>query len=281
MRIHKPKAHRTIAQATIADDQQHFVGNDVADTSAKAAAAKHRVQEPELSLFLKAAKNTQVCLTQAVAALIKYNTFVLPLELQPLPPANKKGDHIKRHAYQRLELDLWVCRGCGHHAKTSPLVKTIGKCKPFSPVIMQLFTEYIDAQSTKGHSLRMANSDPLTKIVYCAKCGSYGTHRFVNLHYQCKGHASGQSARLPRFENNVHPKGGVALHNVIHVTFDFIQTLVSHPLFDEPAHETLARPQPNGEALAYDDLHNHAMQGDYHEESDPDIDQDDFFGGDV
>jgi hypothetical protein len=73
----------------------------------------------------------------------------------------------------------------------------------------------------------------------------------------------------------------VALHNVIHVTFDFIQTLVSHPLFDEPAHETLARPQPNGEALAYDDLHNHAMQGDYQEESDPDIDLDDFFGGDV
>jgi hypothetical protein len=71
MHIHKTKAHRTIAQATTADDQQHFVGNDVADTSAKAAAAKHRVQEPELSLFLKAAKNTQVCLTQAVAALLK------------------------------------------------------------------------------------------------------------------------------------------------------------------------------------------------------------------
>jgi hypothetical protein len=58
MRIHKPKAHRTLAQAALADDQQHFVGNDVADTSAKAAAAKHRVQEPELSLFLRAAKKT-------------------------------------------------------------------------------------------------------------------------------------------------------------------------------------------------------------------------------
>lgn len=94
-----------------------------------------------------------------------YNTFVVPLELQPLPPANKKGDLIKRHAYQRLGIEAWVCRGCGHHTKLSPFVKTSGKCRPFSPVIMQLFTEYVDAQSTLGHSLRIANVDPLTKVV--------------------------------------------------------------------------------------------------------------------
>jgi hypothetical protein len=125
MCIHKTKAHRSLAQATQADDQQRFIGNDVGDSSAKAAAAKHRVQEPALYLFLRAAKNTQTSLTQAVATLIRYNTFVLPLELQPLPANAKKGDPRPRHAYQQQGALTWTRRGCGHQTKTTPLAKTL------------------------------------------------------------------------------------------------------------------------------------------------------------
>jgi hypothetical protein len=282
MRIHKTKAHRSLAQATKSDDQQHFVGNDVADSAAKAAAAKHRVQDPELSSFIQTAKRTQISLTQAVTALIKYNTFVLPLELQPLPPTVKRKDQTKRHAYQRFELSLWICRGCGHHAKTSPFTKAIRKCNPFSPIITNLFTEYVDAQSTKGHSLRLASFGLLTKIVFCMRCGSYGTHRFANLHRQCRRSASGQSARLTFFQNNQHPNGG-ALYNIIHVTFDFISTLLAQPTYDGPTEaqpSTIALP-PNREALALDELHDRSLQGEYQEQSEPDIDQDDFFGDDI
>jgi rubrerythrin len=234
MRIHQTKAHRSLAQATKADDRQHFVGNDIADGSAKEAAGKHRVQDPELSAFIRAAKHTQTSLTQAVEALIKYNTFVLPLELQPLPPGVKRQEHAKRHAYQRFELNLWICRSCGHHTKTNPFPKKIPKCDPFSPIITTLFGEHIDAQSTKGHNLRLASSGPLTKVVYGMRCGSYGTHRFANLHKQCRRRASGQSARLTFFQNNQHPNGGAALYNIVHVTFDFIQTLLSQPTYEGP-----------------------------------------------
>jgi predicted RNA-binding Zn-ribbon protein involved in translation (DUF1610 family) len=96
MRIHNTKAHRSLAQATKADDHQHFLGNDIADGSAKEAAGKHKVQDPELSAFVRAAKHTQTSLTQVVEALIKYNTFVLPLELQPLPPVVKRQDHTPK-----------------------------------------------------------------------------------------------------------------------------------------------------------------------------------------
>jgi hypothetical protein len=243
VRIHKTKAHRSLAQATKADDQQHFVGNDVADSSAKEAAAKHGVQDPELSEFLQTAKNTQVSLTQAVAALIKYNTYVVLLELQPLPPTIKRKDQTERHAYQRFGLSLWICRGCGHHAKTSHFVKAIRKCNPFSPIITNLFAEHVDANSTKGHSLRLASFGLLTKIVYCMRCGSYGTHRFSNLHRQCKRSASGQSARLSFFENNQHPKGGT-LHNIIHVTFGVIQSLLSQPTYDGPTEAQSAVAEP-------------------------------------
>jgi hypothetical protein len=282
MCIHKTKAHSSLAQATKADDQQRFIGNDVADSSAKAAAAKHRVQEPALSLFLRAAKNTQTSLTQAVAALIRYNTFVLPMELQPLPAAAKKGDPRPRHSYQQLGALTWTCRGCGHQTKTTPLAKTIGKCRPLSPVIMNLFTKYVNAQSTLGHSLCIANSNPSTKVVYCTKCGSYGTCRFANLYHPCRGHTSGQSGRLSFFENNTHPNGA-ALHQVTQVTFGFIQTLVSQPLFEDLHPEVPHAVYTHIEELQVyhheepEDHHREELE-DYHEQSDPDIDQDDFFG---
>jgi hypothetical protein len=282
MRIHKTKAHRSLAQATKADDHQHFVGNDVADVSAKEAAGKHRVQDPVLATFTRAAKQTQISLTQAVEALIKYNTFVKPLELQPLPPVVKRQDHIKRHAYQRFELDLWICRSCGHHTRVNPFTKKIPKCDPFSPIITTLFSEYVDAQSTKGHNLRLASSGPLTQVVYCMRCGSYGTHRFANLHKPCKRSASGQGARLIAFQNDQHPNGG-ALYNIVHVTFDFLQTLSSQPAYDGPTEAQLEGTQPlppNREALALDEIHDNNLQGVYHGDSDPDVDQDDFFGGD-
>ena len=45
LRIHKTKAHRSLAQGTKADDHQHFLGNDVADKSAKAP-AKTTTEKP-------------------------------------------------------------------------------------------------------------------------------------------------------------------------------------------------------------------------------------------
>jgi hypothetical protein len=116
------------------------------------------------------------------------------------------------------------------------------------------------------------------------RCGSYRTHRFANLHKQCRRSASGQSARLTFFHNNLHPNGGAALYNIVHVTFDFIQTLLSQPTYEGPTEaqiEGTLPPPPNREALALDELHDRNLQGDYHVDSDPDVDQDDFFGCDI
>jgi rubrerythrin len=281
MRIHKTKAHRSLAQATKADDQQHFTGNETADVSAKEAANKHRVQDPELTLYLRAAQQTQISLTRAVDALIRYNTFVKPLELQPLPPVVKRKDTTTRHAYQRLEINLWICRNCGYRTRVNPFAKKIPRCTPFSPIINLLFAEYVDDHSTKGHNLRMANIDPLNQVVYCMRCGSYGTHRFANLHKQCKRSASGQGARLLSFQNDQHPNGGGSLYNIIHVTLEFIHTISSQPTYDGPTEPpSTTQPLPDREAMALDEIHDNILQGTYHCDSDPDIDQDDFFGHD-
>jgi hypothetical protein len=114
------------------------------------------------------------------------------------------------------------------------------------------------------------------------RCGSYGTQRFANLHKPCKRSASGQSARLVSFQNDQHPNGGIALYNIIHVTFDFIQTLLAQPAYDGPTEvqqKGTLFPLPSREAQALDEIHDRNLQCDYHHESDPDIDHDDFFGG--
>lgn len=232
MRIHKTKAHRSQAQAALADDQQHYLGNEVADTSAKSAAAKHRVPEPALAQFLKAARDTQTSLTRAVEALIKYNSFVVPLELHPLQVPPRIGDPRPRHSYQQQGPDTWACRWCGHNTRTTPFGQTIKRRRPLSQVIFNLFTKYIDAHSRLGHSLYIANSNPSTRVVYCSKCGSYGTHRFANLSHPCRAHTSGQTGLLPYFANKTHPNG-TTLQQVTQVSFGFIQALCSQLLVNE------------------------------------------------
>jgi hypothetical protein len=74
------------------------------------------------------------------------------------------------------------------------------------------------------------------------------------------------------------------LFNIIHVTFDFIQTLLSQPTYDGPTEAQPAGavlPPPNREAMALDEIHGRSLQGKYQEDSEPDIDQDDFFGDDI
>jgi hypothetical protein len=74
------------------------------------------------------------------------------------------------------------------------------------------------------------------------------------------------------------------LYNIIQVTFGFIQTLLSQPTYDGPTEAQSAGaepPRPNREALALDEIHGRNLQGEYQEDSDPDNDQDDFFGQDI
>jgi hypothetical protein len=67
------------------------------------------------------------------------------------------------------------------------------------------------------------------------------------------------------------------------ITFEFIQTLVAQPLFDDPTQAPQAAPHlNNGHTPALEEREeHHEEQGIYHEDSDPDIDQDEFFGGDI
>lgn len=129
MLIHKTKAHRSCAQAELSDDQQHDLGNDVADSAAKAATAKHRVQDPELTEFLTAAKNTQTNLLRAVDHLLRYNTFFLPLGLSPLQsPPNKTPPFIPT--------SLRGCLGLSHlrtQHENHPLRPNHTKQKAFVP----------------------------------------------------------------------------------------------------------------------------------------------------
>jgi hypothetical protein len=129
----------------------------------------------------------------------------------------------------------------------------------------ETFTTYIDAQSTLGHSLYIANGNSSTRVVYCSKCVSYGAHRFANLSHPCRSHTSRQTGRLPYFANKTHPNG-TTLQQVTQVSFCFIQTLCSQPLVEDIPN-VCPTVFPYSEELEV-----------YHEQPDPDIDQDDLFG---
>jgi hypothetical protein len=145
------------------------------------------------------------------------------------------------------------------------IVSVSSSCRPLCPVILSLFTKYIDAQSTLGHCLYIANSNPSTKVVYCIRCGSYGTHRFANLGHPGRAHTSGQTGRLPHFANKTHPNG-TTLEQLTQVSFGFIQTLCSQPTVEDFPNVCQTVNTYSGELEVC------------HEQSDPDLDQDDLFG---
>ncbi len=107
---------------------------------------------------------------------------------------------VKRGHVVIFSQGQWMCVACGSNLRSGPLAAARKRCPGRSRVAA------CSHQSHSLHSGRFGGPGGTDKlIVFCSKCGCYGTTRACGLVRTCPGQAAGRKAQLRRLSDGKHP----------------------------------------------------------------------------
>ena len=206
-KVFKVKAHQTIQEATVRNEQDYHAGNELADYCANHALPTY--QDEELSTYLKTNGRSRK-ITEAIEALIRADNG------SPSPNGVEKAytrrirPKVSRnfHLYKWCgNLNKWVCSNCG-------VVSMGAKPPPHTKAGCRL-TANLLAVANKSHKLYRAhleNSD--LALFFCSKGACYTQTRSTGLTKPCTGRAT-SAVRRRLLLNGRHPVNDVAINGPV------------------------------------------------------------------
>jgi len=184
----KTKAHRSKAEAEQAGDLEHFLGNDLADQAAKAAAWEglQGKEEAEDFVALSARRKGFLRSVASMLALWKPTPKITSREKEP----RRRKDKPQHSVQWVSQLNLWQCTVC---LRTFRVQERIDKvpCKT-GRVVMANLAVRAEALGHQVWSASLVQGQGF--ILFCNTCGLYAQVRARGLVQPCSG-PQGQGSR--------------------------------------------------------------------------------------
>jgi hypothetical protein len=181
-RIDKIKSHLTYAQACDRGMGQWWLGNQLADSLAQAAARRASVSTGEAEAYSKQLRWAEQYLRDIAQALLQWKGEATHLRDFQKPRTAPVRSALPAHKYEWCSTEqAWVCSECWKHRDRSKAdVVDKSGCKAI-PVA--------DARRLHhSHEFRCAQGPWGAKpLIFCQKCGHYTRRRLADLAGWCKG----------------------------------------------------------------------------------------------
>ena len=180
IQVRKTKAHRSYGEAKAQGDETDWIGNDLADTWAKKAAANYLPPADQ--------QQKRLDFTRSVEAYLKGVSRLLYL-WKPIP--RKSVPRAPRQPIQKAPHEpvfhggfrVWKCSSCFKVAKSRARLMQ-SACKKIPRVHM----DFIKSSSGLGHRLFHARySLGPGSVTFCARCGLYSELKQKGLGKACRG----------------------------------------------------------------------------------------------
>jgi hypothetical protein len=204
LRVTKTKAHRSLAAATEDNDTDHYWGNWLADSVAKAAAEDARIPKDDREAHQAAQWRAQATLKARGQTLAKW-----------LPTGTKDQGAARGAKPQRAQAKAkrphrlvwqpgtnpWACTLC-HSGFKSMKGARRKQCTSVPEKQLQNARTALVAR----HKLMLADAEGYAApVLYCDVCGQFSQQRAAGLLKQCPGWARNTSTRLERLRSGFHP----------------------------------------------------------------------------
>ena len=238
IQVRKTKAHRSYGEAKAQGDETDWIGNDLADTWAKKAAANYLPPADQ--------QQKRLDFTRSVEAYLKGVSRLLYL-WKPIP--RKSVPRAPRQPIQKAPHEpvfhggfrVWKCSSCFKVVKNRARLMQ-SACKKIPRVHM----DFIKSSSGLGHRLFHARySLGPGSVTFCARCGLYSELKQKGLGKACRGAADANAG----FRNICWSAGR---HPVSKLPVEAPTKIGGSPRFLPPASfgDSIAPPGPLGRGAA-------------------------------